>query len=88
MIEYDVNIEEIDKEKIMPDNSYNNQNLVSLSKKDLWNKAGSSDHITRQDVGVREPVNNSGMQALNEGYLGVPQTFSLNEEVQHKDTNQ
>ncbi len=56
-----------------------------INKQTLWNKAGTSDHITRADAGVRQPKDNSGIQALNEGYLGVTTTFTLGEELRHGD---
>ena len=40
-----------------------------IDKQTLWNKAGTSNHITRADVNIRPPKDNSGIQALNEGYL-------------------
>ena len=56
-----------------------------INKQTLWDKAGTSDHITRADAGVRSPKNSSGIQAMNEGYLGVPNTFTLGEELSHGD---
>lgn len=44
-----------------------------IDKQTLWNKAGTSNHITRADVNVRPPKDNSGTQALNEGYAPISQ---------------
>ena len=63
----------------------NNADNSGIDKQTLWNKAGTSDHITRTDAGVRPPKDDSGIQALNEGYLGVPTKFTLGEELRHGD---
>ncbi len=63
----------------------NDADNSSINKQTLWDKAGTSEHITRADASVRQPKNNSGTQALNEGYLGVPTTFTLGEELRHGD---
>ena len=39
-----------------------------IDKQILWKKAGTSDHILRKDVGVRLPKDNTGTQALREGF--------------------
>lgn len=44
-----------------------------IDKHTLWNKAGTSNHITRADVNVRPPKDNSGTQALNEGFAPISQ---------------
>ena len=38
-----------------------------IDKQILWEKAGTIDHITRNDIGVRLPKDNTGTQALREG---------------------
>lgn len=38
-----------------------------IDKQILWKKAGTVDHITRNDIGVRLPKDNTGTQALREG---------------------
>ncbi len=65
----------------MGENDNNNSGI--LSKQELWDKAGSNERITRVDVGVPQPMDNSGMQSLNEGYLGTISTFSFGDELKH-----
>lgn len=48
----------------------NDADNSGINKKTLWEKAGTDEPITRGDLGIPEPQDNSGMQALNEGYLG------------------
>ena len=38
-----------------------------IDKQILWEKAGTIDHITRNNIGVRLPKDNTGTQALREG---------------------
>ena len=49
----------------------NQENLESgvkiIDKQILWKRAGTMDHITRNDIGVRLPKDNTGTQALREG---------------------
>ena len=40
---------------------------VEIDKQILWKKAGTMDHITRNDICVRLPKDNTGTQALREG---------------------
>lgn len=47
------------------------ESVETIDKQTLWNKAGTSNHITRADVNVRPPKDNSGTQALNEGYAPI-----------------
>ena len=46
----------------------NNENQKNMTRKELWDKAGSNQHITRKDVGVRYPNNNSLGQSYREGF--------------------
>lgn len=39
----------------------------ALNKDELWNKAGASSPITRKDLGINQPDNDSGMVQLREG---------------------
>ena len=41
---------------------------TDIDKQTLWDKAGTSNHITRADVNVRTPKDNSGTQELTEGF--------------------
>lgn len=50
----------------MLDEEKNNQEAIS--KNDLWAKAAGDSAITRNDLGISQASNNSGMQTLNEGY--------------------
>ena len=52
----------------------------SLSKKQLWDKAGTSQNITRDDLGIAASSSDSGMQILNEGFLGGVHRFTLDDE--------
>ena len=47
----------------------NNIEYKMLDKQKLWDKAGSKEHITRTDVGVRPPENNQGIQSFREGFF-------------------
>jgi len=49
---------------------------VQIDKQTLWDRAGTSNHITRADVNVRPPKDNSGTQALNEGYTPIANKYS------------
>ena len=69
----------------MSDSSNDNNSSGMLSKQDLWAKAGTSEQITRSDIGVRPAENNSGVQALNEGYLGEISRYSYGNELKHGD---
>ena len=46
---------------------------VQIDKQTLWDRAGTSNHITRADINVKPPKDNSGTQALNEGYAPISQ---------------
>jgi hypothetical protein len=48
---------------------------VQIDKQTLWDRAGTSNHITRADINVRPPKNNSGTQALNEGYAPIADEY-------------
>jgi len=43
---------------------------MSLTAKELWEKAGTNKHITREDLGIDTPRTNDGLQVLNEGFFG------------------
>ncbi len=39
-----------------------------LSKQELWNKAGTNEIITREDLGIDPSDNDYGIVILNEGF--------------------
>lgn len=43
---------------------------MSLTAKELWEKAGTNKHITREDLSINTPRTNDGMQVFNEGFFG------------------
>ncbi len=55
-----------------------------LNKNQLWAKAATSEPISRKDLGIASANNESGMQVLNEGYLGDMQRYSFNEKTNDK----
>lgn len=70
--EFADNLERIEKKYAEPQESEGAKN-GQIDKQTLWNKAGTSNHITRADVNVRPPKDNSGTQALNEGFAPISQ---------------
>lgn len=44
--------------------------MMPLTAKELWEKAGTNKHITREDLGIDTPRTNDGLQVFNEGFFG------------------